>query len=91
MSGRATNNCGEIQAASEAIRLARQHGIQKLCINTDSQFLINAVTKWLPGWIRKDWHLASGQPVKNVIDFKELHGLLQTHKDLKIKWVSGSI
>lgn len=49
--GRATNNCGEIQAATCAIKLALQNNIEKLAINTDSQFLINSVTKWMPGKI----------------------------------------
>lgn len=49
VSGRATNNCGEIQAATKAIKQAIQNGVTKLTINTDSQFLINSVTKWMPG------------------------------------------
>lgn len=49
VSGRATNNCGEIQAATQAIKQALENGVVKLAINTDSQFLINSVTKWMPG------------------------------------------
>lgn len=49
VSGRATNNCGEIQAATKAIKLALQNGVDKLSINTDSKFVINSVTKWMPG------------------------------------------
>lgn len=67
--------------------MALAQGIRKLCINTDSQFVINSATKWMDGWVRKDWKRASGLPVKNELDFKELHGLMQTH-ELKIKWVS---
>lgn len=51
VSGRATNNCGEIQAATRAIKQAIDNGVKNLTINTDSKFLINAVTKWLPGTI----------------------------------------
>lgn len=49
VTGRATNNCGEIQAATKAIKQALDNGVTKLSINTDSQFLINSVTKWMPG------------------------------------------
>lgn len=49
VSGRATNNCGEIQAATRAIKVALQNGVNKLSINTDSKFVINSVTKWMPG------------------------------------------
>lgn len=49
VSGRATNNCGEIQAAIRAIHIALQNNITHLKINTDSKFLINSITKWIPG------------------------------------------
>lgn len=88
VSGRATNNCGEIQAASMAIRLAADNGIQKLCINTDSKFVIDSVTKWLPGWKQRGWKLASGGPVKNIIDFKELDELMLKQNQMQIKWVN---
>lgn len=83
VSGRATNNCGEIQAATKAIKIALSHGIQKLSINTDSKFLINSVTKWMSGWKRKGWKLASGEPVKNEKDFKDLDSV---QNKLEIKW-----
>ncbi|CAG4963528.1 unnamed protein product [Parnassius apollo] len=83
VTGRATNNCGEIQAATCAIKLALQNDIKKLAINTDSQFLINSVTKWMPGWKRKSWKLKSGEPVKNEKDFKELD---EVQNQLEIKW-----
>ncbi|XP_017150324.2 ribonuclease H1 [Drosophila miranda] len=85
VSGRVTNNVGEIQAAIHAIKTARNLGIGKLCIYTDSQFLINSITLWVQGWKRRGWMLASNQPVKNVVDFKELDELLQ-NKDIKVKW-----
>lgn len=83
--GRATNNCGEIQAASEAIRIAKSHGIQKLCISTDSQFLLNSITSWIGSWKQRNWTLKNGQAVKNVLDFKELDELL-SDKTIKVKW-----
>uniref|UniRef100_A0A4Y0BGU0 Ribonuclease H1 n=1 Tax=Anopheles funestus TaxID=62324 RepID=A0A4Y0BGU0_ANOFN len=85
VSGRATNNCGEIQAASLAIRTAREHGIQQLTINTDSKFLIDSVTKWMTGWKKRNWTLASGGPVKNKTDFMELDSELKAG-NMKIKW-----
>ncbi|XP_041974327.1 ribonuclease H1 [Aricia agestis] len=83
VSGRATNNCGEIQAATKAIRTALDNGVTKLSINTDSKFLINSVTKWMTGWKRNGWKLKSGEPVKNEVDFKELDSL---QNKLQIKW-----
>ncbi|KAH8284564.1 hypothetical protein KR018_004296, partial [Drosophila ironensis] len=85
VSGRVTNNVGEIQASIHAIKIAQDLGIAKLSINTDSQFLINSVTLWLQGWKRRGWMLKSNQPVKNVVDFKELDALLQNQK-VQVKW-----
>ncbi|KAM7345496.1 ribonuclease H1 [Cochliomyia hominivorax] len=85
VSGRVTNNVGEIQAAVYAIKTAKRLGITKLCISTDSQFLINSATLWIKKWKAKDWHLKNGEPVKNLIDFMELDGLLQD-EDIEIKW-----
>ncbi|XP_039448851.1 ribonuclease H1-like [Culex pipiens pallens] len=85
VSGRATNNCGEIQAASLAIRLAKQQGIKRLTVNTDSKFLIDSITKWLPGWKRNAWKLSTGKPVKNQVDFEELDREL-ADKSIEIKW-----
>lgn len=37
----------------------------KVTFYSDSQLLINSLTKWLPGWKRRGWKKADGQPVKN--------------------------
>ncbi|KAI8037136.1 ribonuclease H1 [Drosophila gunungcola] len=83
--GRVTNNVGEIQAAIHAIKTALDLGIQKLSINTDSQFLINSITLWVESWKRRDWKLKNNQPVKNVVDFKELDELLHNN-NIAVKW-----
>jgi ribonuclease HI len=85
VTGRPTNNVGEIQAAIRAIKDAQNVGIKRLNIFTDSQFLINSICKWISGWKRKDWKLANGKPVANVKDFKELDQLIESGNML-IKW-----
>lgn len=60
-----------------------------MCINTDSHFVINSITMWVPGWKRKGWKLANGEPVKNEIDFKALDRLY-SDDSMEIKWVGGS-
>jgi len=85
VTGRATNNVGEIQAAIKAILTAQSCSIKRLCIFTDSQFLINSICIWMPEWKRKNWKLARGKPVKNEIDFKRLDELIESGNML-IKW-----
>lgn len=83
--GRATNNVGEIQAAIKAIHDAQKHGVKRLNIFTDSQFLINSVCKWMAAWKAKNWKLSSGKPVANEVDFKKLDQLIESGNVL-IKW-----
>lgn len=84
--GPATNNRGEIQAVTQAIQDASQTGIKKLCINSDSHFVINSVTKWMSSWKVRGWKLAGGKPVKNEIDFRALDQAINDNKQIEIKW-----
>lgn len=85
VTGRPTNNVGEIQAAIRAIKDAQSYEVKRLNIFTDSQFLINSVCKWMVNWRRKDWKLANGKEVVNVKDFMELDHLIESG-DMLIKW-----
>lgn len=90
MLGRPTNNSGEIQASIRAIKLAMEQGIKRLCINTDSHFVINSITMWVKGWKAKGWKLANGEPVKNETDFRELDRLYNDDS-IDIKWVGDGL
>ncbi|XP_034951645.1 ribonuclease H1-like [Chelonus insularis] len=65
INGRATNNRAEIEAVIEAANIAKRHGMEKIRINTDSEFLINCQEKWMPKWKAKGWKTAKNQPVIN--------------------------
>ena len=82
--GRQTNNRAEIHAAVRAVQVAKRRGIDKLVLHTDSQFLINGITKWIKGWKKNGWKLSSGGPVINREDFEELDKELQ---GIRVKWM----
>ena len=84
--GPATNNVAEIEAATRAVQVAKRCGIDKLQINTDSQFLIRCITEWLPKWQRNGWRLSDGGVVKNKVQLEDLHYNLK--ENINIKWVS---
>ena len=69
---RKTNNAAEIQAVTETIKIAKDQNMKAILIHTDSQFLINCVTKWMKGWIKNGWKTAKGEPVKNQMELQEL-------------------
>lgn len=80
-----TNNRMELQAAIEALRRA---GSCPVDLHTDSQYLQKGITKWLPGWRRKNWRTTGGQPVKNVDLWQTLDALTRT-RDVRYFWVRG--
>ena len=58
----ATNQEMELRAILEALRA---HPDQAIVILTDSQYTIDCVTTWLPGWRRRGWRTSAGRPVKH--------------------------
>jgi hypothetical protein len=51
--------------------VASDKGVDKLIIKTDSKFLIDSMTKYVPRWRENGWVKADGTPVKNRDDFQE--------------------
>lgn len=61
-----TNNKMEMQAAIAALKfLHDSQQTQPINLYTDSEYLINCMTKWVKGWKRKGWKKADGNPVQN--------------------------
>jgi ribonuclease HI len=82
-SAHTTNNKMEMQAAIAALQFLRASGQpEPITLYTDSEYLINCVTKWVKGWKNKGWKKADGKPVQN-------QDLLETLDELntqQIKW-----
>jgi ribonuclease HI len=85
----ATNNQGELTAVLELFR-ATAHVDDELLVVCDSQYVINSVTKWMPGWKRKGWRKADGKPVMNVDLLKELDAAIAGRR-YRFEWVKGHI
>ena len=83
----ATNNQAELKAVLELFR-ATQHLDDELLVLCDSQYVINCITKWMPGWKRKGWRKADGKPVMNVELLKEIDQALVGRK-YTFEWVRG--
>ncbi|MFF4244441.1 RNase H family protein [Streptomyces sp. NPDC001822] len=73
--GTATNNVAELTALLELLRSTDP--AVPVEVRMDSQYAMNAVTKWLPGWKRNGWKTSAGKPVANrelVVGIDELLG-----------------
>lgn len=82
-----TNNQGELQAVMELLRATA--GIDEpLIIECDSKYVIDSVTKWMPGWKRKGWKKADGKPVLNR---ELLEGIDEAMRGRHVtfEWVKG--
>jgi ribonuclease HI len=83
----ATNNQGELMAVLQFLR-ATAHLPDDLLILCDSQYVINCVTKWMPGWKKKGWRKADGKPVMNVELLKEIDEAI-VGRSYRFEWVKG--
>lgn len=79
-----TNIVMEGFAIGAAIKYAGEDGCE---IHTDSEFWINVLTKWAPGWEANGWKKKSG-PIKNLELVKKLHALYNQYP-VELIWVRG--
>jgi ribonuclease HI len=82
-----TNNQGELMAVVDLLE-STAHLDDDLRILCDSQYVINAVTKWMPGWKRKGWRKADGSPVLNRELLERLDRATQGRR-YTFEWVKG--
>ena len=82
-----TNNRMELTAALEGMRSLPDGS--KVVIVTDSQLMLNSMTKWLPGWKKKGWKTSAGQPVKNQDLLTALDAEVNRHAAVRWHWVRG--
>ncbi|UAJ78071.1 ribonuclease HI family protein [Leifsonia sp. ZF2019] len=82
-----TNNQGELMAVIDLLE-STAHLDDDLRILCDSQYVINAVTKWMAGWKRKGWRKADGAPVLNRELLERLDRALQGRR-YSFEWVKG--
>ncbi len=83
-----TNNMGELMAVLDLLRQTESASDEPLLVLCDSQYVINSLTQWMPGWKRRGWRKADGKPVLNVELLKELDDALQGRK-VRFEWVRG--
>jgi len=57
-------------------------------LHTDSTYLRNGITKWLPTWKRNNWRTADKKPVKNADLWRRLEAAVERHQ-IRWLWVKG--
>src|ERR1700712_3925349 len=79
-----TNIRMEGYAIIAALKAAKGEACQ---IYTDSEFWINVITKWAPGWEAKGWKKAGG-PIKNIDIVQAVYPLYKSAR-ATLNWVRG--
>ncbi|NKX56226.1 ribonuclease HI family protein [Arthrobacter mobilis] len=83
-----TNNQGELMAVLDLLRSTAHLPGEHLRILCDSQYVINCITKWMPGWKRKGWRKADGRPVLNVDLLQQIDEAVKG-RSYEFEWVRG--
>ena len=81
-----TNNRMELMAAIRALE-----GLNRPCraeLHTDSQYVRQGITEWMPSWKARGWKTAAKAPVKNEDLWRRLDEARARH-DVTWKWVKG--
>lgn len=81
-----TNNRMEIQAVIEGLNALKRP--MRVELYTDSKYVMNGVTDWMPRWKQNGWKTAAKKPVANQDSWQALDTALAPH-DVAWHWVKG--
>ena len=81
-----TNNRMELLAAISALEALKRPMAARMF--TDSDYLRQGITTWLPAWKRRGWRTADRKPVKNQDLWQRLEQALARHR-VEWHWVRG--
>ncbi|HSD42272.1 MAG TPA: ribonuclease HI [Burkholderiales bacterium] len=81
-----TNNRMELTAVIRALEALKRRA--RVELYTDSEYVRNGITEWLPAWKRRGWKTADRKPVKNVDLWQALEAAAERH-EVHWHWVRG--
>ncbi len=81
-----TNNRMELMAVITGLHALKEPC--KVVITTDSQYVKNGMTAWLPGWKKHNWKTSTKQAVKNR-DLWESLDIECSRHEIEWDWVKG--
>ena len=81
-----TNNRMELTAAIRALEALTRPS--QVALYTDSTYVKDGITRWLPNWKARGWRTAAKSPVKNRDLWEALDALAGRH-DVTWHWVKG--
>lgn len=81
-----TNNRMELTAAIRALEALTEPC--QVTLHTDSSYVMQGLTQWLPAWKARGWRTADKKPVKNQDLWQALDAAAARHQ-IDWRWVRG--
>jgi ribonuclease HI len=81
-----TNNRMELRAAIEGLRSLKERC--EVEVVTDSEYVKNGITLWVPNWKKKNWMTSQKKPVINRDLWEQLDEQAARHS-MKWSWTKG--
>jgi ribonuclease HI len=78
----ASNNAMELLAVTEALRIIPDQ--MRVWIMTDSTYVKNGITQWVPNWAKNGWKNASGARMANKSLWERL--IAGVHQMRRVEW-----
>ena len=81
-----TNNRMELMGAIAALEALKEPCT--VVLHSDSKYVLQGISEWMPGWKRKGWKTAGGGAVKNQDLWQRLDAAAAQHR-VTWQWVKG--
>jgi len=81
-----TNNRMELMAVIQSLESLKRRC--DVIIYTDSKYVLNGITLWMPNWKQQGWKTAAKKPVKNVELWQRLDTVVVAN-NVTWQWVKG--
>ncbi|MGH3651265.1 MAG: ribonuclease H family protein, partial [Acidimicrobiia bacterium] len=80
-----TNNRMELRAMIGGLQMVPPD--TAINVYTDSELIVNILTKWAPGWKADGWKKKSSGPIANLELVKEAYELARARPRAHIQWI----
>lgn len=82
-----TNNRMELRALIAGLEMIPPD--QEVDVYTESQLIVNIVTKWAEGWERRGWKKKSSGPIANLELVQKAYALARSKPEANIRWIAA--
>jgi ribonuclease HI len=82
-----TNNRMELTAVIRGLEALKEPGLD-VTVFSDSRYVLQGISEWMPNWKARQWKTAAKKPVLNVDLWQQLDKLAALH-NMTWRWVKG--